>query len=60
MLIRFPMNVVTLGLISFIVHLIVTALMIKLADKFFDDFEVRGFTPALIIALVMAIVGTFI
>ncbi|AOM77771.1 phage holin family protein [Pedobacter steynii] len=60
MLIRFPMNVVTLGLISFIVHLIVTALMIKLADKFFDDFEVKGFTPALIIALVMAIVGTFI
>jgi putative membrane protein len=54
------MNVVTLGLISFVVHLIVTAIMIKLADKLFDDFEIKGFTPALIIALVMAVVGAII
>ncbi|SHF67264.1 phage holin family protein [Pedobacter caeni] len=60
MFLRFPMNVVTLGLISFIVHLLVTAIMIKLADKFFDDFEIKGFTPALIIALVMAVAGAII
>lgn len=60
MFLRFPMNVVTLGLISFVVHLVVTAIMIKLADKLFDDFEIKGFTPALIIALVMAVVGAII
>lgn len=59
-LIRFPVNFITLGFLTFIVHLVVTALMIKLADKLFSDFEVRGFAPAVIIALVMAIVGTFI
>lgn len=54
-LIRFPVNVVTLGLISFVVHLVVTAVMIKIADKLFDDFEVKGFVPAVIIAIVMSI-----
>jgi putative membrane protein len=57
LLIRFPINVITLGLISFVIHLFVTAIMIKLADLFFKDFKVRGFTPALIIAVVMALVG---
>lgn len=56
-LIRGPINLLTLGFLTFIVHLVVTALMIKLADKMFSDFEVRGFAPAVIIALVMAIVG---
>ncbi|WGQ08175.1 phage holin family protein [Pedobacter gandavensis] len=56
-LLRVPLNVVTLGFLSFFVHLIVTAVMIKLADKLFDDFEVAGFLPAVIIALVMAVVG---
>jgi putative membrane protein len=56
-LIRFPINIVTLGLISFLVHLVVTAVMIKIADKLFKDFEVKGFAPAVIIALVMAIAG---
>lgn len=59
-IIRFPLNLVTLFLISFVVRLIVTALMIKLTDKFFSGFEVRGFTAALIIAVVMAIVGTLL
>jgi putative membrane protein len=56
-LIRFPIKIVTLGLISFLVHLVVTAVMIKIADKLFKDFEVKGFAPAVIIALVMAIAG---
>ena len=60
LLIRFPINVVTLGLISFIVHLFVTAIMIKVADIFFSDFKVRGFAPAVIIAVVMAVVGVII
>ena len=57
---RFPLNIVTLGLLSFFVHLIVTAVMIKIADKLFSDFYVKGFTPALIIAVVMAIAGSMI
>lgn len=59
-LLRFPLNVVTLGLLSFIVHLFVTAVMIKIADLLFEDFEIKGFAPALIIAVVMALVGSMI
>ncbi len=59
-IIRVPLNIVTLGLLSFLIHLVVTALMIKLADVLFSDFEVKGFAPAVIIALVMAIVGSLI
>ncbi|TDQ06608.1 phage holin family protein [Pedobacter metabolipauper] len=59
-LIRFPMNVVTLGLLSFVIHLFVTAVMIKIADILFSDFQIKGFAPAVIIALVMAIVGSLI
>ena len=57
---RFPLNIITLGLLSFFVHLIVTAVMIKIADKLFSDFYIKGFTPALIIAVVMAIAGSMI
>jgi putative membrane protein len=59
-ILRLPMNILTLGLLTFFVRLIVTALMIKLADKFMKDFEVKGFMPALIIALVIAIVGSLV
>ncbi len=41
-LLRLPLNILTLGLLSFIIRLIVTAVMIKLADKFFSGFEVKG------------------
>jgi len=57
-LISFPVNLITLYFLTFLVHLLVTAIMIKIADKLFADFEIKGFTPALIIAVVIAIVGT--
>ena len=60
LILRFPINILTLGLLSFLVHLIVTALMIKLADYLFTDFKIRGFMPAIIIAAVMAVVGMVI
>ena len=56
-LLRFPLNLVTLFFLSFIVRLIVTALMIKLADMFFKDFQVDGFKTALIVAVILAIAG---
>lgn len=54
-LIRFPLNLFTLFLLSFLVRLIVTAIMIKIADVLFKDFEVRSFTTALIMALILAV-----
>ena len=56
-ILRLPLNIVTLGLLSFVIRLVVTALMIKLADILFSDFEIKGFAPAVIIAVVMAVVG---
>lgn len=54
---RFPLNIITFGLLSFAIHMVVTAVMIKLADKLFSDFYIKGFAPAVIIAVVMALVG---
>jgi putative membrane protein len=57
-LLRLPLNIVTLGLLSFVIRLLVTAVMIKIADKFFTGFIVKGFLPAVIIAVVIAVVGS--
>jgi putative membrane protein len=57
-LLRLPLNIVTLGLLSFVIRLIVSAVMIKIADKLFSGFIVKGFVPPLIIAVVIAIVGS--
>lgn len=59
-LLRIPLNIITLGLLNFVVRLVVTAVVIKLADKLFTGFEVRGFSSALIIAVVMALVGSLL
>jgi putative membrane protein len=56
-LIRFPLNLVTFFLLSFLVRLFVTALMIKLADTLFKGFNIDSFGTALIIAIVLAIAG---
>ncbi len=57
---RLPLNILTLGLITFVVRLFVSALMIKLADNLFPGFKVKGWTPAFIIAICMAIAGTLL
>jgi putative membrane protein len=57
-LLRFPLDLLTLGLLSFFIRLIVTAIVIKIADKFFAGFEVRSFTTAIILACIMAIAGS--
>lgn len=48
----FPLNVLTLGLISFII----TVLMILLVDHFMSGFNTSGFLAAAILAIVVAIV----
>lgn len=57
MLIRFPLNLVTLFLLSFLVRLFVTAIMIKIADALFKGFSVDSFGTALLIAVVLAVAG---
>ncbi len=53
-------NLVTLGLLSFIVRLLVTALLLKLVDRLFSGLTIQGFWPALVIALAVAIAGAVI
>ncbi|WP_234735897.1 phage holin family protein [Tellurirhabdus bombi] len=59
-LIRFPLNLVTLFLLTGLVRLIVTALILKLIDKLMASFYIRGFWPALLIAVVITAVGYLI
>ena len=54
------LNLFTLWLLSFIVQLIVSAIMIKLADKLFKGFEVPTFLQAILIAIAMAIASTIL
>lgn len=58
--IRFPLNLFTFFLLTGIVRIIVTALLLKLIDKFMDSFTIVGFWPALLIALAVAVAGTLI
>lgn len=59
-LLRSTLNIVTLGLLTSIVQLVVTALLIKITDKLMSDFNVEGFLPALIIAISIAVVNYFL
>ena len=56
-ILRLPLNLVTLFLLTFIVRLVVTAVLIKVVDKFFVGFKVDTFTAALILAFAMALAG---
>jgi len=46
-----------LFLLSFLLHWIVNAVLLKLTDAFTSRLEVRGFGTALIAALVMSLIG---
>jgi putative membrane protein len=56
-LLRSTLNIVTLGLLTSVVQLVVTAVMIKITDKLMSGFNVNGFVPALIIAVAIAVVN---
>ncbi|MGD0414854.1 MAG: phage holin family protein [Terriglobales bacterium] len=53
-IITFPLTILTLGLFWFVIN----ALMLELAAAFVRGFEVRGFVPALIGAVVLSIVSS--
>ncbi len=56
--IRLPLDILTLGLITFFIKVVVSAIMIKLVSGLFKGFKVNGWVPAFIIAFCMAIAGT--
>jgi putative membrane protein len=57
LLIRLPLDIVTLGLLTFIVRLLVTGIMIKIAGNLFKGFRVRNWSSAFLLALCLAIGG---
>lgn len=52
----FPLNFLTLGLISFII----TVLMVLLVDNLMEGFNTSGFLSAALLAIVVAIVKMFL
>lgn len=57
LLIRLPLDILTLGLLTFIVRLFVTGIMIKIAGNLFKGFLVKGWSSAFVLALCLAIGG---
>ena len=55
-IITFPLTILTLGLFWFVIN----ALMLELASSFVRGFEVRGFFPAFIGAILMMIVSSIL
>ncbi|MGV3508107.1 MAG: phage holin family protein [Sphingobacteriaceae bacterium] len=51
-ILTFPINILTLGIMSFII----TVLMVLLVDSLMDGFNTSGFFAALIFALVLALI----
>ncbi len=53
-------NLVTFFALSFIIRLVVTALLLKLVDSFMSSLTIQGFWPALVIALAVAVAGAIL
>lgn len=59
------LNIATLGILyllglSFIIRIIVNAIIIEIADKISKDFHTVGFLPSLWLAIILAVVGTIL
>ncbi len=50
-------NLVTFFLLSFVIRLLVTAVLLKLVDSFMSSLTIHGFWPAVVIALGVAVAG---
>lgn len=59
-LIRVPLDFITLGSLTFIVRTLVTALLLKIIDKFTDDLTIDGYLPAIVIAVAMALASSIL
>jgi putative membrane protein len=56
-LLRLPLNILTLGLLSFFVRIFVSTILIKLAANLFKGFKIKGWGSAFILAFAIAIGG---
>lgn len=56
MFLAFPLNLLTLGLFTFVVN----AIVLRLAAYFLDDFEISGWLSAILGAIILAIVQTLL
>lgn len=59
------LNIATLGIfyftgLGFIIRIIVNAIIIEIADQMSSGFNTKGFTPSLILAVIIAIVGSVV
>ena len=57
-LLRLPLNLVTLFLLTFLVRLFVTAIVIRITARLFRGFEVPTFTAAFLLSLGLALAAT--
>ena len=59
------LNIATLGIfyftgLGFIIRIIVNAIIIEIADKMSSGFNTKGFTPSIILAVIIALVGAIV
>jgi putative membrane protein len=59
------LNVATLGVfyftgLGFITRIIANAIVIEIADQMSSGFNTKGFTPSLILAVIIALVGSIV
>jgi putative membrane protein len=64
-LLTFVLHVATLGLfyllgLSFIIRIVVYAIVIEIVDKFMDGFNTKGFLPSLWLSIIIAIAGAIV
>lgn len=55
-----PLNLLTFFLLTGLIRVLVTAVLLKIIDKFMDSFTIHGFWPALVIAVAVAVAGMLI
>lgn len=56
LLITLPINILTLGLFTFVIN----ALLLMLVSRLVDGFTITGFLPALLLSLVLAVIAAII
>lgn len=57
-ILRLPLDILTLGLLSFFVRIFVSGILIKFASTLFKGFKVRSWAAAFILAFAIAVLST--
>ena len=59
-ILSFPLNLISFFLLTGVVRILVTAILLKVIDRFMDSLTIQGFWPALVIAVAVAVAGMLI